>query len=66
LSNVGLACGLSGLAAGFSIGIIGDSGLRAYGQQPRLFTAMVLTLIFAEALAIYGLIIGLTLAIKSG
>lgn len=60
----GLAGGLSGLAAGFSIGNIGDAGLRAYGMQPRLYTAMILTLIFAEALAIYGLIIGLVLATK--
>ena len=61
----GLACGLSGLAAGMSIGIIGDAGLRAYGQQPRLYTALILCLIFTEALAIYGLIIGLVLAIKT-
>ena len=42
----GLACGLSGLAAGMAIGIIGDAGVRANAQQPKLFVGMVLMLIF--------------------
>jgi V-type H+-transporting ATPase 16kDa proteolipid subunit len=52
----GLCCGLSGLAAGMAIGIVGDAGVRAVGQQERLFVGMILILIFAEALALYGLI----------
>jgi V-type H+-transporting ATPase proteolipid subunit len=62
----GLSVGLAGLGAGMSIGIVGDAGVRANAQQPLLFTGMILILIFAEALALYGLIIGLVLAIKSG
>jgi F0F1-type ATP synthase membrane subunit c/vacuolar-type H+-ATPase subunit K len=58
----GLSCGLSGLAAGMAIGIVGDAGVRANGQQPRLFVAMILILIFAEALALYGLIVALILS----
>ena len=61
----GLTCGLSGLAAGMAIGIVGDSGVRAVGQQPALFVPSVLILIFSEALALYGLIIALILGIKS-
>ncbi|PSN31529.1 V-type proton ATPase 16 kDa proteolipid subunit [Blattella germanica] len=53
----GLAVGLSGLAAGFAIGIVGDSGVRGNAQQPRLFIGMILILIFAEVLGLYGLII---------
>jgi len=52
----GLACGLAGLAAGMAIGIVGDAGVRANAQQPKLFVGMILILIFAEALALYGLI----------
>jgi V-type H+-transporting ATPase 16kDa proteolipid subunit len=52
----GLCCGISGLAAGMAIGIVGDAGVRAVGQQERLFVGMILILIFAEALALYGLI----------
>lgn len=60
----GLVCGLSGLAAGMAIGIVGDSGVRAVGQQPALWVPSVLILIFSEALALYGLIIGLILGVK--
>ena len=58
----GLACGLSGLAAGLAIGIVGDCLTRASAEQPKLFVGMVLILIFAEALGLYGLIVGLILA----
>ena len=51
--------GISGLAAGIAIGVIGDTFLRAMGQQPRLFVAMVLVLVIAEVLGIYGLIVAL-------
>ena len=46
----GLSVGLSGLAAGFAIGIVGDAGVRGTAQQPRLFVGMILILIFAEVL----------------
>merc|ERR1712216_294875 len=58
----GLACGLSGLAAGMAIGITGDAGVRANAQQPKLFTGILLIFIFSEALALYGLIVGIILA----
>ena len=51
----GLCCGLSGLAAGMAIGIVGDAGVRAVGQQEKLFVGMILILIFAEALGLYGM-----------
>lgn len=58
----GLACGLSSLAAGMAIGIVGDAGVRANAQQPALFVGMILILIFAEALGLYGLIVALILS----
>lgn len=57
----GLSVGLSGLAAGYAIGVVGDSGVRAYMQQSRIFVGMVLILIFGEVLGLYGLIVGLIL-----
>ena len=57
--GAGLAVGLSGLAAGFSVGVVGDAGVRASAQQPRLFVGMMLILIFAEVLGLYGLIVAL-------
>jgi hypothetical protein len=34
----------------FTIGIVGDAGVRGVAQQPRLFMGMILILIFGEAL----------------
>merc|ERR1712060_200229 len=60
--GAGLTVGLSSLAAGMAIGVVGDAGVRANAQQPRLFVGMILILIFAEALGLYGLIVGLVVA----
>ena len=62
----GLAGGFSGLAAGVAIGIVGDIGTRALGQQPKLFVGMILILIFAEALGLYGLIVALIMSSSGG
>jgi V-type H+-transporting ATPase proteolipid subunit len=64
--GAGLSVGLSGLAAGFAIGIVGDAGVRGTAQQPRLFVGMILILIFAEVLGLYGLIVALILSTKGG
>ena len=55
----GLVCGLCGLGAGYAIGIAGDAGVRALSQQPRFFVGMILILIFAEVLGLYGMIVAL-------
>merc|ERR550519_706927 len=62
--GAGLSVGLSGLAAGFAIGIVGDAGVRGTAQQPRLFVGMILILIFAEVLGLYGLIVAIYLYAK--
>ncbi|KAG7575275.1 hypothetical protein FFLO_00439 [Filobasidium floriforme] len=64
--GAGLSVGLAGLAAGFAIGIVGDAGVRGTAQQPRLFVGMILILIFAEVLGLYGLIVALILNTRSG
>ena len=61
----GLCVGLCSLGAGVAIGIAGDAGVRALGKQNRIFVGMMLILIFAEALGLYGLIISLILASKN-
>merc|ERR1712096_62727 len=43
--GAGLSVGLSGLAAGYAIGVVGDAGVRGTAQQPRLFVGMILILI---------------------
>ncbi|KAJ5598571.1 hypothetical protein N7537_008655 [Penicillium hordei] len=55
----GLSVGLAGLASGFAIGVVGDAGVRGTAQQPKLYVGMILILIFAEVLGLYGLIVAL-------
>lgn len=62
--GAGLSVGFSGLAAGFAIGVVGDAGVRGTAQQPRLFVGMILILIFAEVLGLYGLIVSIYLYTK--
>merc|ERR1719387_1257268 len=60
--SAGVVVGLSSLAAGAAIGVVGDAGVRANAQEPKLFVSLILILIFAEALGLYGLIVGLVVA----
>ena len=57
----GLCCGLSSLAAGLAIGVAGDAGVRANAQKD-IYVGVILILIFAEALGLYGLIISIILS----
>jgi len=57
----GLCCGLSSLAAGLAIGVVGDAGVRANAQKD-IFVGVILILIFAEALGLYGLIVAIILS----
>jgi len=96
----GLCCGLSCLAAGGTIGMIGDVGVRCFGLKAsggtrawatgeganpsdadagqssaqvaisadaanKLYVGLLIMLIFAEALALYGLIVALILTQNS-
>jgi len=62
--GAGLACGFTGLTAGYAIGIVGDACVRAYFQESKVFVSMVLILIFAEVLGLYGLIVALIMNSK--
>ncbi|THU97228.1 V-type ATPase [Dendrothele bispora CBS 962.96] len=61
LLGAGLSVGLAGIPSGFAIGIVGDAGVRGTAQQQRVFVGMILIVIFAEVLALYGLIVALIL-----
>ncbi|EXB37915.1 V-type proton ATPase 16 kDa proteolipid subunit [Morus notabilis] len=71
----GRACGLAGLSAGMVLGLLVMPVLAirkfllvlalANAQQPKLFVGMILILIFAEALALYGLIVGIILSSRA-
>ena len=58
----GLCCGLSSLGAGIAIGIAGNAGVRALGQQERILVGYDVDINFSEALGLYGLIVSLILS----
>ena len=57
-----MTCGFSAFAAGIAIGVVGDSGVRANAIEGKMFVGMILILIFAEAIGLYGLIVGIIMA----
>jgi|CXWL01.1.fsa_nt_gi F-type H+-transporting ATPase subunit c len=60
---VALVMGLGAIGPGIGIGIIGGMASGAIGRNPeaapRIQTAMILTAAFAEAVAIYALVVAL-------
>ena len=49
------------LASDTRIGVAGDAGVRAYAQTDAIFVGMILILIFAECIGLYGMIIAIIL-----
>ena len=62
--SAGLCCGLSSLGAGYAIGLTGDAGARATARVPSIYVPFILVQIFAEAIALYGLIVAIVLSQK--
>ena len=60
--GAGLSCGAAQFASGIAGGVVGESGTQAVVRQAKLFAPVVLILIFTEALALYGLIVGMIMA----
>ena len=58
----GLCVGMSCVAAGYAIGVVGDAGVRSNAMNQNMFVGMILMMIFAEAIALYGLIIAIILS----
>ncbi|MCH2507874.1 MAG: ATP synthase F0 subunit C [Dehalococcoidia bacterium] len=60
-----LAIGLGALGPGLGIGILGAAAMNAIGRNPEargaILTNMILAIAFAEAIAIYALIVAFLL-----
>ncbi|OGI68481.1 ATP synthase F0 subunit C [Candidatus Nomurabacteria bacterium RIFCSPHIGHO2_01_FULL_42_15] len=61
----GLAIGLSAVGAGIGIGLIGGRAMEAIGRNPeatgKVLVPMLIASAFAEAVAIYGLVIAFSI-----
>jgi V/A-type H+-transporting ATPase subunit K len=62
--SAGAAVGLSSLAAGLAISAVGSAAVSALAEKPETFFRSFLVVALAEALAIYGLIMGILLWLK--
>ena len=60
----GLAIGLSALGAGLGISAVGSAAISALSEKPETFFRSFLIVALSEALAIYGLIMGILLWLK--
>jgi F-type H+-transporting ATPase subunit c len=61
-----LAIGLSALGAGIGIGMIGAKAMESIGRNPeatgKILVPMLIISAFAEAVAIYGLVIAFSIS----
>jgi F-type H+-transporting ATPase subunit c len=65
LLAAGLAMGLGAIGPGVGIGILGMGAMQALGRNPEargpIMTNMILSIAFAEAVAIYALVVAIVL-----
>jgi F-type H+-transporting ATPase subunit c len=58
-----IAIGIGGLGPGLGVGMIGSKAMEALGRNPDardvIFVPMILAIAFAEAIAIYALVVAL-------
>ena len=65
LVSIAIVMGMGTLFPALAIGLIGSKGAEAIGRNPeaapKVQTAMILAIAFAEAIAIYALVVALIL-----
>ncbi len=65
LLAAGLCMGLGAIGPGIGIGVLGMGAMQALGRNPEargpIMTNMILAIAFAEAIAIYALVVAVVL-----
>ena len=68
--GAGIAMGVGAIGPGLGIGILGRGAMEAIGRNPEargpIATNMILSIAFAEAVAIYCLIVAIILSMVAG